>query len=48
MSTLKNRDWYQEIEDIPNRVIDVPEIDKDEYLIDMDRFDPDTFSIEVY
>ena len=44
-SALNNQDWYQELEDIPDRVIDVPVLEKDEYVIDLDRFNIDTFSI---
>ena len=49
MSVLKNMDWYQDLEDIPERVISIPDnIETDEYIIDVDRFDSDTFSIEMY
>ena len=49
MSVLKNMDWYQDLEDIPERVIEIPEsIESDQYIIDNDFFDGDFFSIEMY
>ena len=47
-SVLNQMDWYQEISDVPMRVIAVPELEQDEYLMDndfRDTFDSDTFSI---
>jgi len=34
-----------DLDDIKERVIEVEELEYDEYTIDMDRFDIDTFSI---
>ena len=47
-SVLNQMDWYQEISDVPMRVIAVPELEQDEYLMDndfRDTFDTDSFSI---
>ena len=49
-SVLKEMDWFEEIEsvNVENKVIDIgEELDEseDQYIIDNDFFDADTFSI---
>ena len=49
MKNLKNYEFEPlDASDKIIKVIDVPELDTDEYNVDIDNFDPDTFSIEMF
>ena len=47
-SVFANNDWFEELEYQENKIVAVPDsIEADTFEIDLDRFDPETFSIGV-